>query len=172
MTRVHKSPHLSEDPTSSTSMSSRKEAIPASSSSLSLSGKDKASRDSFFLSYAGKDMEALEAELLVPGQAQSAFNLGYYRALPLEETMDMHVALRGAHPNASALELTTLKRHLHLKEGLEALKKWRQDANGASMDSSSLFSSLPQEEKADIVKEANPTVYHVPCIPCVILCKS
>ncbi len=97
----------------------------SSSSSLSLSGKDKVSMDSFCLSYAGKYMEALEAELLVPGRAQSAFVLGYSRSLPEEESISMHVALREAHPKVLALELTTLKRSLHLKKGLKALKKWR-----------------------------------------------
>jgi hypothetical protein len=125
--------------------------------------------DNFFLSYAEQDMEELEADLLVPGREQSAFIMGYRRAISTEVAMEIHVALTDAHPKAQAKEQAALRRPMLLKSGLEALKKWRQEAmdaslppagkNRASLGGGSFFSPLTQEEKADIrdkVKEANP----------------
>ncbi len=100
----------------------------SSDSSLSQSGTGKASMDSFFLSYAGRDMETLEAELLVPGHEQHVFILGYKRSLSIQDLFVMQYALMEAHPNAHARDLATPSKAQMLKAGLEALKKWRQDA--------------------------------------------
>jgi hypothetical protein len=103
-----------------------------SSRSLSLPGKDKASMDSFFLSYAGRDM----SELLVPGHEQNAFVSGYSRALPVEDAMDIHRALIEAHPESQGKDQTALRRPMLLKSGLEALKNWRRNAMDLSLSPS------------------------------------
>ena len=73
-------------------------------------------------------METLEAELLVPGHEQHVFVKGYRRSLSIRDAFVMQDALMQAHPNAHARDLAAPSKAQMLKAGLEALKKWRQDA--------------------------------------------
>ena len=92
---LHKEDKASVDTPSFPLAAKDKASEGSSSSSLSLSGQEQASLDTFFLSYAGTYIEAL----LVPGHEQNAFTLGYSRALPEWEKHKIHIAMLDAHPN-------------------------------------------------------------------------
>ncbi len=135
----------------------------SSSRSLSLTGQEKASADnffpgadeismdSFFRSYAGKDMETLEAELAVPGHEQHVFVTGYGRSLPIRDKFVMTDALMQAHPNVHAKDLAAPSKAQMLKAGLESLKKWRQEAedslSSADREEQEFSSALDRMEK-------------------------
>ncbi len=94
----------------------------------------------------------------MPGHEQNAFVTGYSRALPVEGKIGIHMALLEAHPESQAKEQAALRRPMLLKSGLEALKKWWQEANSslsaAERDEQDLSFALDKMEKA-IQENAN-----------------
>jgi hypothetical protein len=154
-----------------------KASTDSSSLFLSLTGQEKASKDnffpgadetsmdSFFRSYAGRDMETLEAELVVPGHEQHVFVTGYRRSLSIRESFIMQDALMQAHPNVHAKDLAAHSKAQMLKAGLEALKKWRHEEKDSSllslssedMDDQDYTLALDRMEKA--IQE-NPDAVH------------